>query len=172
MSDDVQALMGGLFGSTTPTGRPPGVEGPLLPSGDFYSQQQEPDYSRLFKIASGIGNAGREIGAGRAALVEGKIARQIAKVEAGRIQARGRRMASTARAIAGAQGSAEGLPLLSELNILQAAHQDAVTRLYEGNIQDYQAKQRAKKHFYGAPAKILDAVIEARAGKSLYSEKG
>jgi len=168
-SDDVQAMLGGLFPSGM--GRPPGVEGPVLPNGDFYSQPQTPDYSKLFRAAIGIGNAGRDIGEGRVGLVQGKISEKIAKAEAGRIEARGRRLKSTATAIAGAQGSAEGLPLLSELSILQAAHQDATTRLYQGNIEKFAAEQKAKRAFYKAPADLLDSLIDPKTGKSLFTEK-
>ena len=62
MSDDVN-VMAMFSGSTA---RPIGTEGPLLPDGSFYSQPQTPDYSGLFKMAVGIGNAGRSIGEGRA----------------------------------------------------------------------------------------------------------
>ncbi len=78
------------------------------------------DYSKYFALAKGVGDAGRSIGAGRTAQAEGKIAGKIARIEAEKEKAKGRRLASSARAIAGAQGSAEGLPIMSELNIRSA----------------------------------------------------
>jgi len=166
----LEAMLGGLFPTTAAPSFYEYETGITVP-GAPPPQAKTPDYTGLFRAAIGIGNAGRDIGEGRAALAQGKVAQQIAKVEAGRIEARGRRLKSTAAAIAGAQGSAEGLPLLSELSILQAAHQDATTRLYQGNIEKFAAEQKAKRAFYKAPADLLDSLIDPKTGKSLFSEK-
>ena len=77
---------------------------------------------------------------------------------------KGRRLLSSARAIAGAQGSADGAPLISELNILQAAHTDATTRLYKGNIAAYHARETAKAAYMKAPADLLEGIVEASNG--------
>ena len=186
MSEDVQAMMSGFFGSgATPTASPfteawasaanegiPFVEPPELPP---------TDYTKYLLLAKGIGDVGRSIGAGRTAQAEGKIAGKIARIEAEKEKAKGRRLASTARAIAGAQGSAEGLPIMAELNILQAAKTDADAELFKGNVNKYYAHQKAKAGYMGAAGDLLETVLKyqefdsgktkSRAGKSLLTGK-
>lgn len=177
-SEDVNAMMTAFTG-----GRPPGVEGPLLPGGEFFSTQTSTsDYLSAFgKVAVGVGNAGRSIGAGRAAEAEGRIAGRIAKIEAERERMKGRRLQSTAKAITGAQGTTdEGSPALAELALLQAANIDANTKIFEGNVNEYHARQKAKAAYMNAPADLLAGLLEAqldldptkrRAGKSLLTGK-
>lgn len=172
MSEDVNSMIGIFTG-----GRPPGVEGPLLPNGQFYSTPQTSDYLSAFtKVGVGIGAAGRSIGAGRTAEAEGKIAGRIARIEAERERMKGRRLASTARAITGAQGTTgEGSPALAEWALLQAANTDAKTRIYEGNVREYHARQEARAAYFKAPGDLLAALLgeeketkrQTKAGKSL-----
>lgn len=180
-SDDPQAIFAALFPGkpTTFTEYETGLTVPSVP------QTGPTDTERYLgaasKAAVGIGEAGRSIGAGRAAQVEGKIAGKIARIEAEKERAKGRRLVSTAKAVAGAQGSGEGLPLLSELSILQAAHTDANAELWKGNINEYHARQKAKAAYMKAPADLLSGLLEAsyeldpeakkRAGKSLLTGK-
>lgn len=180
MSDDVSALTA-LFGGASQT-YAPGTYGSVYDVGsvqgaspfpDSYQPPAATDYSGLLKGAMAIGEAGRSIGAGRAATAEGRIANKIASIEAQREKMKGRRLVSTAKAVAGAQGSGNpGDTLVSELTILQAAHENANVKLYEGNVAEYYARQKAKAAYMKAPADLLEGLLEAtKPGKSLLTGK-
>ena len=168
MSDDVQGMMAAFTGAVPTSTYAPGQYGSVYDVGlqgasPWQDQPAVPtdtsagvDSYTLSKLGVGIGEAGRSIAAGRAADAEAKIAQKLAKVEAGKEAIKGRRLASAARAIQGAQGTTgEGSPLLSELQILQAATQDMKSQLYAGNTNEYYAKQKAKKAYYQAPADLF-----------------
>lgn len=161
MSDDVQAMLANFSQafSSAPATFYEYETGLTVPAA-----QQAPDSSyaaALTKLGSGIGEVGRTIGAARAAQAEAALAKKTAQIAAGQERLRGRRVASTARAVAGAQGSAEGLPLLSELAILQAAEQDAKTQLYAGEVGAYNARTKARNAYMKAPGDLLSALLEA-----------
>ena len=185
MSEDVSAMIGGLFSGAQTYA--PGTYGSVYDVGSVQGASPFPDsyvpadantrLAAFAEMAKGIGDAGRSIGAGRTAEAEGRLANKIARIEAEKEKVKGRRLASTGRAIAGAQGSAEGLPLLSELNILQAAHTDANAELFRGNIAEYHARQTARAAYMQAPGDLLSGLLKAtyeldpqakkKAGKSL-----
>jgi hypothetical protein len=190
MSEDPSAMMAAFTGA--PSTYAPGSYGSVYDVGLEAASpwRDQPamtapssgiDTTTMANLAVGIGKAGQSIAAGRAAQQEAKIAQQLAKIEVGRELIKGRRMASAARAITGAQGTTmEGSPLLAELQILQAATQDAKAQKYAGNINEYYAKQKAKKAFYEAPADLFsgfkkqtsaDLLSEYLGGKSLLTGK-
>jgi hypothetical protein len=178
MSDDAQVMMTGLFPQTPAPSYP---HTPTFPPGTYqYPESPFPntippssDYSKVFsaiaKAGTGIGAAGRDIGAYRSEKAMGEIAKENAEKDAFRIANKGLKIASAARAVTGAQGTTgAGSPLLAELESIQAAQTEALQRLYEGNIEKFYADQRAKKHLYKAPGDLLEGLLP---GAELFKEK-
>ena len=179
MSPDVNAMWSQFTGA--PQTYAPGAYGnvytapgeTVAAASPFPNNYVPTDYgktsSALTKGGFAIGAAGRAIGGYRSETAMGKVAEKIARDKAFQITQAGLKGASRARAITGAQGrTGEGSPLFAELAIIQAAVTDARTARYEGNVEKYQAGERAKKYLYKAPKDVIDALI---AGASLFKEK-